>query len=243
MAEGLSGGFTFPQYLAACFSAASLGDEGRMEKIKRGVNVREVNRHDFDLDTDPPSSLTINRHQLEDSDDDEEGIFKEFLAYKASMKGNRPTGSRMDRKTWMSLDKEAQTAWDTIADEDKAKILTFASKNKDTTKKSIGVHMTETDMTDATKGDETIDDGPKLEVNSTDTICKAKEDAHPGDPRVLMSQQKSTNKPSKSPSAKREIKYNHVSFSTDDDDSSLDLEECQEYWDEVLGTQDFHKGD
>ena len=91
----------------------------------------------------------------------------------------------MNKETWSALSEQGKTTWDQLSDQDKQKILTYASKRGEKPKATTSAHMME------------IDDGPEqsqeqenvandeLQVNSTNLI-KARNEAHPGDPRRMM---------------------------------------------------------
>ena len=91
----------------------------------------------------------------------------------------------------------------------------------------------------------------ELQVNVTDTISDAKSEAHPGDPRAMMSTHKSKKPSGKESTAKKvSISCNEMWFGNgndvgisedvDDSDDSVDLGECARYWGDVYPRdQDF----
>ena len=252
--EGVSEGYNIEQYIGMLYSAAAIIDESRTERINRRASLHEINKHYFDHVDDGPTetSLQVRKTDVEmnttDSDDDGD-VIKEFLAFKASMKTKHPTGSRMDRDTWRSLNKDTQKVWDTISDKDKAKILTFATKKPEKTKTvDFNIHELGEEGSDATN-DEV--GASELQVNVTDTISDAKSEAHPGDPRAMMSTHKSKKPSGKESTAKKvSISCNEMWFGNgndvgisedvDDSDDSVDLGECARYWGDVYPRdQDF----
>ena len=220
----------------------------------------EINRMDFGYtDPSPTTDQGISAYATildteEERDEEDEAIVNEFLAFKTSMLSKRPPGSRMNRNTWTSLEKDTQTAWDTISDKDKAKILQYA-QNKSTKGPSnktleTKVHELEHDE----EGTDDHEDTPtesKLEVNTHDAITTAKNEAHPGDPRAMLSTKpkKAAKMPNpESGKGPKKIACNYATFTSNDehgfDEDAIIDDLCRQYWDEVEEhDSDFRKGD
>jgi hypothetical protein len=99
-------GFSYDEYLIAVKSAATNIDEHRSTKSTRDINM---------LMNDPPN---------------DEAAILEYAINKVKRR-YRDLGqlaAQMNRETWKSLSPGAQTTWDTLTQEDKAKILDYATK-------------------------------------------------------------------------------------------------------------------
>ena len=145
-----------------------------------------------------------NAHQFDDANTDSPP--DDLTAYDI----NYAAGSRMNLSTWKGLSKDAQTAWDTLPDDDKAKILGYAESRaarSPTTSGSSDRPTRSTNVTDIT-ADDTDPDGPlpdveppddsssPLQINkaiqsskTADRINEAKGSVHPGDIRRVLGRQ------------------------------------------------------
>jgi hypothetical protein len=148
----------------------------------------------------------------------------------------------MNRETWKSLSPGAQTTWDTLTQEDKAKILDYATKRGERRQaladkepnKTMRINTHEITPPEEPPSD-TIDDAkpptkePELGISVNNDLRKVRRDAHPGDPhRVLGSDKKSY----------LTAMVHHLSrdnHSNDSDDESIGY---NSYW----GDQNFHQG-
>jgi hypothetical protein len=99
-------GFSYDKYLIAVKSAATNIDEHRLTKLTHDINM---------LMNDPPNN---------------EAAILEYAINKVKRQywDSGQLAAQMNRKTWKSLSPGAQTTWDTLTQEDKAKILDYATK-------------------------------------------------------------------------------------------------------------------
>ena len=231
MAEGTSQGYTYDQYVIALKSAAALADEGRSIKASRGVNIVEINKAYFDTEDDTsPMTAEVNHTELNQDHDtdpvstDEEDDSSALMAYKSNIK--RQPGSTMNKETWNSLSSDTQTKWDSIQGGDKTKILRYSAQRADNRAKT---QANVTDISDPSE--ESKDDEGVIEVNSGSVVSKAKDDAHPGDPRKVMSTTTSNKK----------VSANTARFLFDGEDSNKVDRLLDAYWDneESSESQDF----
>jgi hypothetical protein len=99
-------GFSYDKYLIAVKLAATNIDEHRLTKSTRDINM---------LMHDPPN--------------DEAAILEYAInKVKRRYRDSGQLAAQMNRETWKSLSPGAQTTWDTLTQEDKAKILDYATK-------------------------------------------------------------------------------------------------------------------
>ena len=100
----------------------------------------------------------------------------------------------MNKETWQSISEEGKAVWDKLSNGDKQKILQYAMKRA-STKEPVLVNQA------ASQSSETMDGGDPMEEpaeNDPDTseptdveinkiISKARQEAHPGDVRRVLS--------------------------------------------------------
>ena len=113
--------FTFEEYLEAVKASASLYDEGGMGRR----TVHNVNN--------------ANVAEPQDQDHDE------IMAYLVSKRNRRNPGATMNRETWTGLSEQGKTTWDLLSEQDKRKILQYASKRGEQSKPNTSVNFMEVD--------------------------------------------------------------------------------------------------
>jgi hypothetical protein len=177
-------GFSYEEYLTAVKSSATRIDATRSTKS------RDINMVTFD-----------------DDDDERELVSRMEYAINEVKRRYREPGqlaAQMNSDTWKSLKPETQKTWDTLAQEEKAKILDYATKRgerrqeklaQDSSKSvRINTHEIVTDSGEPTETspDTATEDDDKPSINVNNVLTKARRGAHPGDPRrVLGSDKKS----------------------------------------------------
>jgi hypothetical protein len=149
----------------------------------------------------------------------------------------------MNCDTWKSLSPSAQTTWDTLTQEDKAKILDYANKrgeqrqasaDKEPTKNvQINTHEIVPSNEPSSASSEEAPSStaePESGISVNNVLRQVCRDAHPGDPRRVLGSDK-----------KSYLKAMVHCLSRDDssDDSDDDSTGYNSYWD----TPDFHQGD
>jgi hypothetical protein len=223
-------GFGYHEYLTALKSAATNIDEHRSTKSTRDVNMLT----DDIIDYEPLS---------------EESALIEYAINEVKRRFREPgqLAAQMNRDTWKSLSPNTQTTWDTIPQEDKAKILDYANKRGERRQATAGKESTKTvrintheispsdDAVTDSHVDDTIstedDKEPVLSVNNV--LRKARRDAHPGDPRRVLGSDK------KSYLTAMMHRLSRDEDSDESDTSDDDSVGYNSYW----GGTDFHKGD
>jgi hypothetical protein len=214
-------GFSYDEYLIAVKLAATNIDEHQSTKSTRDVNM---------LMDDPPN---------------EEVAVLEYAINEVKRRYRDPGQlvAQMNCDTWKSLSPSAQTTWDTLTQEDKAKILDYANKrgerrqasaDKEPTKNvRINTHeIVPPDEPSSASSEEapSSTDEPESGISVNNVLRKVRRDAHPGDPRrVLGSDKKSYLK----------AMVHRLSRDDSSDDSDDDSAGYNSYWD----APDFHQGD
>ena len=194
---------TYQQYLALLKAAAATYDQGKTyQTTRRHAHIHELN-------TD--AIVETERHQedlmLEISD---------YIVNEAR-RNTKPNASRMNRDTWKKLNPEAQKVWDTLDDKSKSLILNHAMDRAKREVNNTNIVDTDSVSDDDPSSDDTPpDDISALIVNeatskkttpTSTTATKAQNtgtkssssksrkplptlltDAHPADPRKMLSQ-------------------------------------------------------
>jgi len=180
--------YSFQEYLGMVKHQATLIDE-------RNASRRSAHNHTLHglgQDDDTPA----------DAHEDTGLNLSELIVNAAEA---RPPGARMDRSTWRSLTPEAQEIWDQLDDENKAKILRLRNGSNQSTRGNSSRRKAQANLVEhggmdrgnETSEEEDDDEDAEVQVNQTDVVSKAKDEAHPADPRKMMATQGSTGKPSK----------------------------------------------
>jgi len=184
--------YSYEQYLQVVLSAATRYDLDRSSR-ERGMHLLDSSAEirDIHLTSSEPSP--------------HETVSTDWLINELK---RRLPGSMMSKDTWKSLPKSSQDKWDTLPDKDKKAILADSIRRKD---QPTSVHLTEvtspvaTDDPMASEGDP---DGP-IEVHATNrrptTSTTSISEAHPGDPRRMMSQAAKAQPTKGSPSKSNQI--------------------------------------
>jgi hypothetical protein len=213
-------GFLYDEYLIAVKLAATNIDEHQLTKSTRKVNM---------LMDDPPN---------------EEVAILEYAINEVKRRYRDPgqLATQMNHETWKSLSPSAQTTWDTLTREDKAKILDYAEKrgerrqastNKEPTKNvRINTHkIVPPDEPSSNSSEETPSstEEPELGISVNNVLQKVRCDAHPGDPQCVLGGDK-----------KSYLMAMVHRLSRDDSSDDLDDDSAgyNSYWD----TPDFHQG-
>ncbi len=145
----------------------------------------------------------INLHEFDSSDT---SICDEIMEYAVNLAG-RPgnISAKMNKETWSSLSPEGQKTWDQLSDKDKARILTYA-RNRGSPSKAPSEQRS-VNFTDLSPDPDTVDttpdpepsidegqpdashdvDSSSEEIAINQAISQARRDAHPGDPRKMLS--------------------------------------------------------
>jgi hypothetical protein len=214
-------GFSYDEYLIAVKSAATNIDEHRSTKSTRDINM---------LMNGPPNG---------------DAAIIEYAINEVKRRYWDPgqLAAQMNRETWKSLSPGAQTTWDTLTQEDKAKILDYAAKRGERRQaladkepnKTVRINTHEITSPEEPPSDTTEDATPPIEepesgISVNNVLRKVRRDAHPGDPRrVLGSNKKSY----------LTAMVHRLSRDDDSDDSDDESVGYNSYW----GGQDFHQGD
>ena len=227
----ISGGlpYSYDEYVRALEASATNYDQGRQfGKVKTTINNAIVTHaHDDENREDPMDELNqyiVNQVQ-------------------------RVKGSRMNLPTWKSLSKEAQRIWDTMADDDKAKILQHASQRASETqvnKTLLDGDDDEVNEQDNVEADPmtSLEDMAKNDTTEVNNVLAAEiQEAHPGDPRRMMGSSGKT----KSRVTANTVRWHPLdgfgydSLYNDDSDEEpvTNVDDFMSYWHEP----DFHKGD
>ena len=152
------------------------------------------------------STRGANLHEIDSNDT---SLYEEIMEYAVNLAG-RPgnISAKMNKETWSSLSPEGQKTWDQLSDKDKTRILNYA-RNRGVPSKAPpdrrSVNLTDlssgNDQSEPTSHDSSIDndaDPPDSSDTSIDAseseaiainqvISQARRDAHPGDPRKMLS--------------------------------------------------------
>ena len=228
----------YPRYLHLLKETAKQIDKGRSYQKARKTNV-----HAGNYDADGSGN----------DDGNTQGSSDPLLAYLAS----RVPGSRMKGEVWGSLQKDTQSIWDQIPDEEKAKILQgIASNNenrsgalkKKTRFKANNHEMSGTNDSEdgESDGDQSVgtDSGEPTEEHRQVNEAKASErttaqsNAHPGDIRRVLGKKKPYDKKA---DGKKDSKGNGFSVSMALRSHDYDSEE--EEFDELgkWGADKYHR--
>ena len=197
--------YSFTQYVSAVWSKAQHIDSFRQTPSRtRAAHVSDLEIPEIESVDSPP------------------GPVEELLLWEA----NR---TKMALSTWRSLSTEAQTAWDTIQNTDKEKILGDKPRNDPPRTAAVSdVHPV------SALSDPTADEDPTTEPLEAHAATSRRKDAianaAPGDPRAVMS--------SAQPSKKTSFQVKSASFTppavdaapAPASDSHLDAFICR-YWD------------
>ena len=181
--------YDYGQYLQVLKHQATLQDT-------KNASKRSVNNHALDWQ-DPDDACTSAEHE------DEVEVNQALSEYIINAAATERNTSRMTRSTWRSLTPEAQQIWDQLDDDSKSKILQ-GSSNKSATrptrtnrKTQVNV-MEQVDETTEELADEPTEDiiedleKDTIDINKTDAITKARDEAHPADTRKMMGSKKTT---------------------------------------------------
>jgi hypothetical protein len=182
-----SPGFSYEEYLTAIKSAATRIDATRSTK------TRDVNMTLIDDDEEIPDLLSVEASRIEYA----------INEVKRRYRDPGQLAAQMNSDTWKSLKPETQTAWDTLPQEEKAKILDYATKRGERRQEKLGQDSSksvrintheiihEQDPTTETASDDpTPDDGDKPSISVNNVLTKARREAHPGDPRRVLGSDK-----------------------------------------------------
>ena len=122
VASGVTTKILYVDYVQLLLEAAATHDEGRSgnNNFRRSANMME-----FD---DSPSDGHDHDGVLEACVHDVDTSVDELLVMNNDIHHpDKPRHIRMDRKTWKSLNPVDQKAWDTVSDDGKQKILSYAA--------------------------------------------------------------------------------------------------------------------
>ena len=179
--------YTYQQYLQVLRHQATLTDTKNTPQ--RSVNVTEWQESQTPEEADEEESYQVNQS------------LSEYIVNAAASERNL---SRMARSTWRSLTPEAQKIWDQLDDDNKAKILKSSSgkptKRSQNNNRKVQANIAEQEPSEVDEAGDTADetcgaqDTDTIEVNKTDAVSKAKEEAHPGDARKMLSSKGNTNR-------------------------------------------------
>ena len=166
--------FTYEEYMTCIKSTASRLDAHRASRSSRDVNVIDQGESYADEERNH-GPLEINEAKRQ----------------------NRSPASfsaQMNKETWNSLEPGTQQIWDTLAQGEKAKILTYVKDRSE--RRNANVHQIEdTKQISANvhdskegeeRGDEPPDSGENNSINVNNVLTEIRSEAHPGDPRRVM---------------------------------------------------------
>ena len=174
---------TYAQYMELLKSVAITMDATTRE---RRTPRRSINNHTHDSPEEPSQDEIVDDI---------------IVCLVNQMERTRSFTPRMNKDTWTSLSKQAQVAWDTLADEDKGKILGYVAKNlKKRDERSANITDLHTPPTDP---EPTTEPEPEPEISSDpapadDTLLinklltQAQKDTHPADVRRAFSKRASS---------------------------------------------------
>jgi hypothetical protein len=150
--------------------------------------------------------------------------------------------AQMNCETWKSLSPSAQTTWDTLTQEDKAKILDYATKRGERRQtsadkepnKTVRINTHKITPPEESPPDTTDDTAPPVEepesgISVNNVLRKVRRDAHPGDPRCVLGSDKKLY---------LMAMVHRLSRNDDSDDSDDESVGYNSYW----GDQNFHQG-
>jgi hypothetical protein len=215
--------FNYEEYMTAVKSVAS-----KLDVTRKSKNQREINMLLYG----------------ESGEEDMEEVSRELEVNEAKRKFRNPSdyAAQMNKETWTSLSKETQEVWDTIAKEDKAKLLNYGMDRAERARKANVHELNDTKEITANThelSDPSHDEGedPDAEekeaptINVNNVLTGVRSEAHPGDPRRMLGSSKPTIKSS------LEAMYHRLGVNYDSDDSGSESSE-----NESEDRTDFHKG-
>ena len=226
----ISGGppYSYDEYVRALEASATNYDQGRQfGKVKTTINNAIVSHVQDDEDREDPAE-ELNQYIVNQV--------------------QRVKGSRMNLPTWKSLSKEAQRIWDTMADDDKAKILQHASQRASETQVNKTLLDDNGEDNDPANNDDdpiaTLEGATTNSTTEVNNVLAAEiQEAHPADPRRMMGSSGKT-KPRVTANTVRWHPLDGLGYDTlHDDDSDTEpatnVDDFMSYWYDP----DFHKGD
>ena len=183
-------GLLYHEYIELLKNRAMQYDNSR-QAHRRQANAAESFEDTLDTVTsDTPTDASINN---------------EIIEYAVQIVTQSQT-SRMNRSTWKSLSPEGQTTWDQMTDVDKAKILNYAQdrasrRSDDPSRPGERAPRRQANVSSVTDTDATPDETPDASEDTPATnsdpdtatlevhqiVSQARRDAHPGDPRRVLS--------------------------------------------------------
>ena len=100
----------------------------------------------------------------------------------------------MNKETWQSISEEGKAIWDKLSNGDKQKILQYAVKRAAAKEPTLINQVTAQDTEDLEEkgtgeepGEDTQDFPEPAEAEVNKTVSKARQEAHPGDVRRVLS--------------------------------------------------------
>jgi hypothetical protein len=123
-AAGITTDIKMAEYVAILLDQAQVHDAGNTHSTNPRAR-RSVNTHEFVFEDSNPNDYGDTYEVFKTEIHDHETPI-ELLVNRTEQGPRRP---RVDSNTWHSLSKDDQIAWDTVSDQGKSAILTYASKN------------------------------------------------------------------------------------------------------------------